>query len=55
MGHPVIVQRSIVWKTCTRGRWDPDRLSDCHCEGYHTEDPRDHMYDVLYTCLFIYR
>jgi hypothetical protein len=22
----------IVWKTCTRERWDPDRLFDRRCE-----------------------
>jgi hypothetical protein len=29
--HPQIAQRGIAWKTCTRERWDPDRLFDsCH-------------------------
>jgi hypothetical protein len=37
----------IVWKTCTRERWDPDRPYGIIVKGYHTWLVRGRAYVVL--------
>jgi hypothetical protein len=38
---------SIVWKTCTKERWDPDRPYDVVVKGCHTCPVRGRVYVML--------
>jgi hypothetical protein len=44
----------IMWKTCTRERWDPDRPYNVVVKGYHTWPVRGRAYIVLVRFIPLY-